>query len=210
MAPEYAMAGLFSVKSDVFSFGVLLLEMISGKKNVGFHLSEEGESLLTFVGSLSTFQAWKLWSNGQGLKLMDPMLEKSSVATEVLRCIHIGLLCVQEDPGDRPTMSSVLHMLASDIITLPIPKQPAFSIGRLGAMEVRCHSSQIAKAKVIFLAVKSKNEERSKSRNRQTNRLDGGLALCEKDRGSWNMQLKQQKHKSTRYGVIWSEWLKNT
>ncbi|XP_011007880.1 PREDICTED: G-type lectin S-receptor-like serine/threonine-protein kinase B120 isoform X2 [Populus euphratica] len=48
MAPEYAMAGLFSVKSDVFSFGVLLLEIISGKKNVGFHLSEEGESLLTF------------------------------------------------------------------------------------------------------------------------------------------------------------------
>ncbi|XP_034898565.1 cysteine-rich receptor-like protein kinase 15 isoform X1 [Populus alba] len=121
MAPEYAMAGLFSVKSDVFSFGVLLLEIISGKKNVGFHLSEEGESLLTF--------AWKLWSNGRGLELMDPMLEKSSVATEVLRCIHIGLLCVQEDPADRPTMSSVLHMLASDAITLPIPKQPVFSIG---------------------------------------------------------------------------------
>jgi hypothetical protein len=47
-------------------------------------------------------------------------------------------------------------------------------------------------------------KERSKSRNRQTNRLDGGLALCEKDTGSWNMQLKQQKHKSTRYGAIWS------
>nr|XP_034893350.1 cysteine-rich receptor-like protein kinase 10 [Populus alba] len=121
MAPEYAMTGLFSVKSDVFSFGVLLLEIISGEKNIGFHLSEEGESLLTF--------AWKLWSNGRGLELMDPMLEKSSVATEVLRCIHIGLLCVQEDPADRPTMSSVLHMLASDAITLPIPKQPVFSIG---------------------------------------------------------------------------------
>ncbi|KAJ6978777.1 hypothetical protein NC653_027055 [Populus alba x Populus x berolinensis] len=277
MAPEYAMAGLFSVKSDVFSFGVLLLEMISGKKNVGFHLSEEGESLLTF--------AWKLWSDGQGLELMDPMLEKSSVATEVLRCIHIGLLCVQEDPADRPTMSSVLHMLASDTITLPIPKQPAFSIGRFVAMEG--HSSNqkthmhlflrrkemsipgsrerkpvvmqtsstvcvlcftvwflflcssvpvslfgLASALPFFTNCQSqsdfpccKNEERSKRRNKQTNRLDGGLALCEKDRGSWNMQLKQQKHKSTRYGAIWSglalknisqvsigllEWLKNT
>lgn len=49
MAPEYAMEGLFSIKSDVFSFGVLLLEIISGKKNNGFHLAERGESLLTFV-----------------------------------------------------------------------------------------------------------------------------------------------------------------
>jgi len=50
MAPEYAIAGFFSVKSDVFSFGVLLLEIIRGKRNFGFHLSEEGESLFTFVG----------------------------------------------------------------------------------------------------------------------------------------------------------------
>nr|XP_034898562.1 cysteine-rich receptor-like protein kinase 10 isoform X2 [Populus alba] len=147
MAPEYAMAGLFSVKSDVFSFGVLLLEMISGKKNVGFHLSEEGESLLTF--------AWKLWSDGQGLELMDPMLEKSSVATEVLRCIHIGLLCVQEDPADRPTMSSVLHMLASDTITLPIPKQPAFSIGRFVAMEGHSSNQKVCSVNELTLSVLS-------------------------------------------------------
>ncbi|CAL5410858.1 unnamed protein product [Camellia sinensis] len=66
MAPEYVMEGLFSVKSDVFSFGVILLEIISGKKNSGLHLSEQGHSLLTF--------AWKLWSEGQGLELMDPIL----------------------------------------------------------------------------------------------------------------------------------------
>nr|XP_034898563.1 cysteine-rich receptor-like protein kinase 10 [Populus alba] len=147
MAPEYAMAGLFSVKSDIFSFGVLLLEIISGKKNVGFHLSEEGESLLTF--------AWKLWSNGQGLELMDPMLEKSSVATEVLRCIHIGLLCVQEDPADRPTMSCVLHMLASATIALPIPKQPAFSIGRFVAMEGHSSNQKVCSVNELNLSVLS-------------------------------------------------------
>ncbi|KAJ9136293.1 hypothetical protein P3X46_033385 [Hevea brasiliensis] len=106
-------------------FEVILLEIISGKKNNGFHFSEKGESLLTF--------AWKLWSKNQGLELMDPLIEGSSVASEVLKCIHIGLLCVQEDPADRPTMSSVVVMLASDHITLPQPTQPAFSVGRIAA-----------------------------------------------------------------------------
>ncbi|KDP26021.1 hypothetical protein JCGZ_21054 [Jatropha curcas] len=125
MAPEYAMEGLFSVKSDVFSFGVILLEIISGKKNNRFHISEEGESLLTF--------AWKQWSKNEGLELMDPFLMESSVAEEVLKCIQIGLLCVQEDPTDRPTMSSVVVMLTSDAMTLPLPTQPAFSVGRVVA-----------------------------------------------------------------------------
>lgn len=51
IAPEYAGGGHFSVKSDVFSFGVLLLEIISGKKNNRFHFSEQTESLLTYVSS---------------------------------------------------------------------------------------------------------------------------------------------------------------
>ncbi|XWS15617.1 hypothetical protein CRYUN_Cryun34aG0016700 [Craigia yunnanensis] len=125
MAPEYAMKGLFSVKSDVFSFGVLLLEIISGKRNSGFHLWERGESLLTFV--------WKLWSKGQGMELIDPLHNQSFVATEVVKCIHIGLLCVQEDLADRPTMSSVIVMLASEIITFPLPAEPAFSVGHFVA-----------------------------------------------------------------------------
>jgi hypothetical protein len=49
MAPEYAMAGFFSVKSDVFSFGVLLLEIIYGNRNGEFFLSEHMQSLLLYV-----------------------------------------------------------------------------------------------------------------------------------------------------------------
>ncbi|KAK8570778.1 hypothetical protein V6N13_103182 [Hibiscus sabdariffa] len=99
-------------------------EILSGKKNNSFHLSESGESLLTF--------AWTLWCKGEGMEVIDQMLVPSCVASEVLQCIHIGLLCVQEDPADRPTMSSVIFMLASDgTISLPPPTEPAFSVGRM-------------------------------------------------------------------------------
>ncbi|RDX80304.1 Cysteine-rich receptor-like protein kinase 10, partial [Mucuna pruriens] len=119
---QYAMEGLFSVKSDVFSFGVLVLEIICGKKNSGFYLSECGQSLLLY--------AWKIWCEGKCLELMDPVMKKSCIDSEVIKCIHIGLLCVQEDAADRPTMSTVVVMLASDTMTLPKPNEPAFSVGR--------------------------------------------------------------------------------
>ncbi|RWR88294.1 cysteine-rich receptor-like protein kinase 10 [Cinnamomum micranthum f. kanehirae] len=113
MAPEYAMAGLFSVKSDVFSFGVLLLEIVSGNRNTSRHLPGDAESLLTY--------AWELWSDGKGLELMDELIPETCWATEVLRRIHITLLCVQQDPADRPPVSSVVVMLTSDSMTLPEP-----------------------------------------------------------------------------------------
>ncbi|KAL6344250.1 hypothetical protein AAG906_037813 [Vitis piasezkii] len=122
MAPEYAMEGLYSNKSDVFSFGVVLLEIITGRKNSGFHLSGMGLSLLSY--------AWQLWNEGKGLELMDPLLGDSCCPDEFLRCYHIGLLCVQEDAFDRPTMSSVIIMLRSESLTLRQPARPAFSVGR--------------------------------------------------------------------------------
>ena len=55
MAPEYAYHGHFSVKSDVFSFGVLVLEMICGQKNGYFRNEENGEDLLTYVSTISSY-----------------------------------------------------------------------------------------------------------------------------------------------------------
>ncbi|WMV21272.1 hypothetical protein MTR67_014657 [Solanum verrucosum] len=110
MAPEYAMEGLFSTKSDVFSFGVLLLEIVSGRRNNSY-VFKYGQSLLNF--------AWKLWREGHELELMDPCLSRSCVTAEITKCIHLRLFCVQQDPADRPTMSSVVIMLENDTQTLP-------------------------------------------------------------------------------------------
>ncbi|KAJ0097420.1 hypothetical protein Patl1_27482 [Pistacia atlantica] len=74
--------------------------------------------------------AWKLWREGTPLKLMDQTLGDLFSPDEVIRCIHIGLLCVQEDPTDRPIMATVLLMLNSFSTALPLPKQLAFSIHR--------------------------------------------------------------------------------
>ncbi|KAH0703176.1 hypothetical protein KY285_017454 [Solanum tuberosum] len=147
MAPEYAMEGLFSTKSDVFSFGVLLLEIVSGRKNNSY-VSEYGQSLLNF--------AWKLWREGHGLELMDPCLSQSCVTTEITECIHIGLLCVQQDPADRPTMSSVVFMLENDTKTLPQPSQPAFSIGRLAVRSAEPQSNdQLCSVNEVTLSILS-------------------------------------------------------
>ncbi|KAK4485173.1 hypothetical protein RD792_007786 [Penstemon davidsonii] len=119
MAPEYAMHGQFSVKSDVFSFGVLVLEIISGQKNNSFGNGEDIEDLIS--------SAWKNWRDGTTANLIDPAVRGSSgIPRDILRCIHIGLLCVQENTADRPTMASVVLMLNSFSITLSIPSEPAF------------------------------------------------------------------------------------
>ncbi|GAY53028.1 hypothetical protein CUMW_146300 [Citrus unshiu] len=121
MAPEYASDGLFSVKSDVFSFGILLLEIVSGKKNRGFYHSDKN---LNLIG-----HAWKLWNNGMPSQLIDAYYQESCNLAEVIRCIHVGLLCVQHHPEDRPCMPSVILMLGSEIM-LPQPKQPGFLADR--------------------------------------------------------------------------------
>lgn len=75
-------------------------------------------------------QAWEHWTNGTALELLDPTLDEQWSKNEVLKCIHIGLLCLQEAVADRPTMSEIVMMLSSYTITSPSPSQPAFYISR--------------------------------------------------------------------------------
>ncbi|KAH9714388.1 G-type lectin S-receptor-like serine/threonine-protein kinase [Citrus sinensis] len=120
MSPEYVMNGIVSMKSDVYSFGVLVLEIISSKKNNGCYDTERHLNLVGY--------AWQLWNEGKALELIDTTLHESCSPDEVTRCIHVGLLCVQDKATDRPTMSDVASMLTNDTMALPTPRQPAFFI----------------------------------------------------------------------------------
>lgn len=122
MAPEYALNGYLSAKSDVFSFGVLLLEIVSGRKNLDPLLGEEKADLLSY--------AWNLHKEGKALDLIDPSLSSYS-RDEALLCIQIGLLCCQAIVSDRPDMYNVHLMLSSDSFTLPKPGIPGLR-GRTG------------------------------------------------------------------------------
>ncbi|KAG5134042.1 hypothetical protein JHK82_025230 [Glycine max] len=135
MSPEYAMFGQFSEKSDVFSFGVMVLEIISGKKNFSSYESHRiTNGLLSYV--------WKQWSDHTPLNILDPDITENYSEIEVIKCIQIGLLCVQQDPDARPTMVTVASYLTSHPIELPTPQEPAFFLhGRMDENAVANESS---------------------------------------------------------------------
>ncbi|KAG2276298.1 hypothetical protein Bca52824_058853 [Brassica carinata] len=106
MSPQYAIHG---------HFGVLVLELITGKKNSSFYEEDGLGDLVTCV--------WKLWVENSPLELVDEAMRGSFQTNEVIRCIHIALLCVQDDSSDRPSMDNILVMMNSFTVTLPIPKR---------------------------------------------------------------------------------------
>ncbi|XP_031123645.1 putative receptor-like protein kinase At4g00960 [Ipomoea triloba] len=137
MSPEYAMHGHFSVKSDIYSFGVLLLEIVTGKKNTNFSDPSGVQDLLSY--------AWKHWRDGTPLGILDPVLGESYSRNEVIQCIHIGLLCVQEDVDERPTMANVDLMLNSYSATRSATREPAFFYS--GRSEPKGEESDKSKSK---------------------------------------------------------------
>ncbi|KAL4295825.1 hypothetical protein GQ457_12G007440 [Hibiscus cannabinus] len=122
MAPEYAMHGYLSVKTDVFSYGVVVLEIVSGRKNHDNRLGSEKADLLNY--------SWLLFQGRKSLDLVDPSLEEYN-PDEAAMCIQLGLLCCQQTVAERPDMNSVNLMLSSDSFTLPRPGKPAIQ-GRVG------------------------------------------------------------------------------
>ncbi|GLU14109.1 hypothetical protein SLE2022_306980 [Rubroshorea leprosula] len=117
LAPEYAMRGHLTEKADVFGFGVVALEIASGRPNSENSQDNNKIYLLEW--------AWTLYESNQSLGLLDPTLVEFD-ENEALRMITVGLLCTQASPMMRPPMSRVVTMLAGDIEVSPVASKPSY------------------------------------------------------------------------------------
>ncbi|XP_071715820.1 cysteine-rich receptor-like protein kinase 2 [Rutidosis leptorrhynchoides] len=123
MAPEYLALGQLTEKADVYSYGVLLLEVVTGIQNNRSKNSEYSDSLVAI--------AWRHFKQGTVEEILDPNImfhtySKHNFIKEAIKVVHVGLLCTQEVPSLRPAISTVLKMLVKDDEPLPAPSNPPF------------------------------------------------------------------------------------
>ncbi|KAL1537107.1 cysteine-rich receptor-like protein kinase 42 [Salvia divinorum] len=116
MAPEYIVKGQLTEKADVYSYGVLVLEIVCGRKNNAF--VEDSGSLLQTV--------WKLFKTDRLAETVDPSLKDDFPPAEASKVLKIGLLCVQASVAQRPSMVDVVRMLTDENCEIPEPNQPPF------------------------------------------------------------------------------------
>ncbi|KAL9667537.1 hypothetical protein QQ045_001898 [Rhodiola kirilowii] len=117
LAPEYAMRGHLTEKVDIFGFGVIALEIVSGRPNTATYLEEEKVYLMEWV--------WEMHESDRDLDLVDPRLLEFNIE-EVKRVIGIALLCTQTSPAMRPAMSRVVAMLSGDAEVNPVLSKPMY------------------------------------------------------------------------------------
>ncbi|XP_027910140.1 probable LRR receptor-like serine/threonine-protein kinase At1g56140 [Vigna unguiculata] len=117
LAPEYAMRGHLTEKADIFSFGVVALELVSGRPNADSSLEGEKVYLLQW--------AWQLQESNTLMDLVDPRLSEFN-EEEVKRVLGIALLCTQTSPSLRPSMSRVVAMLSGDIEVSAVTSKPGY------------------------------------------------------------------------------------
>ena len=150
MAPEYVVHGQLTEKADIYSYGIVVLELITGRKNSSLATSGEGQSLMSLVSfffpvprpsilltisrhlifwlfylSIFLYQIWGHYTSKTLMELLDPYLQ-GQCSEEVLKVFHVGLLCTQASPNLRPPMWKVVEMLTGKGRDLPLPTQPPF------------------------------------------------------------------------------------
>uniref|UniRef100_A0A0E0RBW3 Protein kinase domain-containing protein n=1 Tax=Oryza rufipogon TaxID=4529 RepID=A0A0E0RBW3_ORYRU len=158
IAPECRERRLFSTKSDVYGFGALVLEIISGKRCFSLASGDSGDD----YGFLNK-RAWYLWRTGRLIKLVDSPSGDELETREILRCIHIALLCVEENPANRPTMQEVVLMLSCRTALLPKPRRPAYL-----RAEIVANIAQLAGVDAYGLIKMIVEAAQTAKRNRET------------------------------------------
>ncbi|PIN20581.1 Serine/threonine protein kinase [Handroanthus impetiginosus] len=141
--PEYVKGGVYSRKYDVYSFGVLLLQIISGKKTLSLFGLQKNLNLLE--------HAYELFKRDSSMDFMDPVLDDSSSTCKMKRCMQVALLCVQERWEDRPSMLEVSSMLKNEMENLPAPNMPAFSTCKRSEGEQICDLMEVCSAGMLTI-----------------------------------------------------------
>ncbi|PIN04208.1 Serine/threonine protein kinase [Handroanthus impetiginosus] len=141
--PEYVKGGIYSRKYDVYSFGVLLLQIISGKKTSCLYGWHKNLNLLE--------HAYELWKNDKSIDFMDPTLDDSLSTCKMKRCMQVALLCVQERWEDRPSMLEVSSMLKNETESVPAPNMPAFSTCKRSNGEKMCDTIEAYSASMLTI-----------------------------------------------------------
>ncbi|XP_027931030.1 cold-responsive protein kinase 1-like [Vigna unguiculata] len=120
-APEYAIIGQLSEKADTYSYGIVVLEIVSGQKSTEVKGDDDGHEYLLQ-------RTWKLYERGMHLELLDKAIDPNDYdADDVKKIIEIALLCTQASAATRPTMSEVVVLLKSKSLVENLrPTMPVF------------------------------------------------------------------------------------
>ncbi|KAK3025486.1 hypothetical protein RJ639_041567, partial [Escallonia herrerae] len=134
MAPEYAMRGYLTDKADVYSFGIVALEIVSGRSNTTHQKKDDRFYLLD--------QALVLKSNGKLMELVDSRLESQYNEEEVMTMINVALLCTNVSSAVRPSMSSVVSMLEGKAVVEEFVLETSGSSDMMKPQEILMYQHQ--------------------------------------------------------------------
>ncbi|KAK1404429.1 cysteine-rich receptor-like protein kinase 42 [Heracleum sosnowskyi] len=155
MAPEYLVRGQLTEKADVYSFAVLVFEIVCGRKNIAF--ADNAGSLIKTI--------WKLYKANKLTEVVDSRLHDDFPARDALKILQIGLLCAQASAILRPSMNEVVQMLISKDCEVPVPNQPPFLSAKMegSASSGRSYSSDTST--LISSAIMKNENENENSDN---------------------------------------------
>ncbi|KAJ9671369.1 hypothetical protein PVL29_025188 [Vitis rotundifolia] len=184
MAPEYAMRGYLTDKADVYSFGIVALEIVSGKSNTNYRPKEEFVYLLDW--------AYVLHEQGNLLELVDPSLGSKYSKEEAQRMLNLALLCANPSPTLRPSMSSVVSMLeGKTAVQVPLIKR-----GSMNSMnsDIRFKAfEKLSQDNQTYVSERSQGSQMQRSMSMDGPWIGSSVSFPDKDKTREHSSSSKQK-----------------